>query len=308
MTDERDHVGLGPMLALLATVLLWASSFAVMKVAVGTFGPTFMVWSRMIIAVLVLLPAAPRILARARYRAGDWRPLLLMGLFQPCLYFLLESHAMRLTTSSQAGMISSVLPLMVAAGAGLLLGERTSARAWAGCALAAAGVAWLTWLSAPTEAAPNPVLGNLLEVGAMCSGAGYMLLVRRLSAHYGPGLLTLAQFGLGALFFLPGALDPAPWRALADPWAAASLAYLGVFVTLVAFGLWNWSSRRVPAARASALVNLMPVLAVVMGMVFLDETLAPTQFAACAVVIGGVLLSQWHPRRPRSARPARQPA
>jgi len=300
--ESRDGVGFWPLIALLTTVVLWASSFSVMKVAIESFGPTFTVWSRMVVAVVVLLPAAPRILARVHYRAGDWKWLLLMGLMQPCLYFLLESHALHYTTSSQAGMISSVLPLMVAAGAGLLLGERTAPRAWVGCALAAAGVAWLTSLSAPTESATNPVLGNLLEVAAMASGAGYMLLVRRLSVHYGPAFLTLLQFSLGMVFFLPGALDPAPWRALASPWAAASLVYLGVFVTLGAFGLWNWSSQRVPAARASAFVNLMPVIAVAMGMIFLEETITSMQGVACAVVISGVLLTQWHPRRKRAVQ------
>jgi len=304
--ERSGGPGALPLAALLVTVCLWASSFAVMKVAIGTFGVGFVVWSRMAVAVAVLLPAAPRILARAVWRPGDWKWLGLMALLQPCLYFLLEANALRHTTSSQAGMISALLPLMVCAGAGMLLGERTTARTWAGCAVSALGVAWLTWLSAPSETASDPVLGNLLEVAAMASSAGFMLLVRRLAAHYDAGLLTLVQFGTGALFFLPGALDAAPWRALASPWAAASLLYLGLFVTLGAFGLWNWASRRVPASRASALVNLMPVIAVGLGLGFLDERLSPMQGVACVVVLGGVLLSQWRGRSPGPERPARQ--
>lgn len=304
----RGPVALGalPLAALLVTVCLWASSFAVMKVAIGTFGAGFVVWSRMAVAVAVLLPAAPRILARAPRHPGDWKWLALMALLQPCLYFLLEANALRFTTSSQAGMISALLPLMVCAGAGALLGERVAGRTWAGCVVSALGVAWLTWLSAPSLAASDPVLGNLLEVAAMASSAGFMLLVRRLAVRYDADFLTLVQFGAGALFFLPGALDPAPWRALASPWAAAALLYLGLFVTLGAFGLWNWASRRVPASRASALVNLMPVVAVGLGVGLLGEPLSAWQGVACTVVIGGVLLGQWQPRR-RGARPG-QPA
>jgi drug/metabolite transporter (DMT)-like permease len=273
-----------------------------MKVAIGTFGAGFVVWSRMAVAVAVLLPAAPRILARAAYAPGDWKWLGLMALLQPCLYFLLEANALRYTTSSQAGMIAALLPLMVCAGAGALLGERVAGRTWAGCAVSALGVAWLTWLSAPSQAAANPVLGNTLEVAAMASSAGFMLLVSRLAARYDADFLTLVQFGAGALFFLPGALDPAPWRALASPWAAAALLYLGFFVTLGAFGLWNWASRRVPASQSSALVNLMPVIAVGLGLGFLDERLSALQGVACAVVVAGVLRGQWRPR-PRAGGP-----
>ena len=59
--------------------------------------------------------------------------------------------------------------------------------------------------------------------------------------------------------------------------------------------------RTVPASRTGAFLNLVPVLTLLMGMVFLDERLTPGQWAASALVLGGVVLSQWKTARAAEA-------
>ena len=70
------------------------------------------------------------------------------------------------------------------------------------------------------------------------------------------------------------------------------MLFLGSFVTLGAFGLYNWGMSRIPASRAATFINLVPVTAVVLGWVMLNETLTLYQIMASAVVVGGVYLSQ----------------
>jgi drug/metabolite transporter (DMT)-like permease len=217
------------------------------------------------------------------------------------MYFLCEGFAVKLTSSAQAGMISAILPLMVMLGAYSFLGEKSGLNVWLGCLLSLAGVVWLTCESVPTQAAPRPLLGNLLEVAAMCFGAGYMLLVRKLSGHYRPFVLTGMQFMAGSLFFLPGIIgSDIDWDA--SIWVFLLLVYLGSLVTLGAFGLYNWGISRVPAGRASVFVNLVPVIALSLGVMFMDETLNFPQTMACVVVFAGVLLSQIRPLKPGSRR------
>lgn len=286
----KDNANLLPTLAVLGAVVLWGSSFSAMKSVLDVLDPMAAMWCRMAVAVAVLA-ALRRQISFSGYRKGDWLRLGFMALCLPCLYFLLEANALTLTTSAQAGVVSASLPLMVALGGWAMLGERMRPRAAAGLVLAIGSVAWLTLASAPQQSAANPLLGNLLEAGAMVCSAGYMLYARSLSTRYSPLTLTAVQMFAGFLFFTPGAFRlELPEANLAA--TAMKLLYLGSFVSLGAFGLFNYGVSRIPAGRASAFINMVPVVAVALGWGLLGEALNPVQcLAACGVLLG-VCLSQ----------------
>ena len=282
-----------PIAAILAAVILWGASFATMRVAVQSLTATAVMWSRMVGAFVLLLPFAGKLWPRS-VKPGDWKYIGLMVLFQPCLYFLCESNALRFTTSSQAGVIAASVPLLVTAGAWLFLAESISVRTVVGLAAAVSGVVALTLLESPAgSTASNPLLGNFLELLAMISGAASLLMIKQLSRRYSPWTLTAIQVAAGVVFFLPGAFDL--WHAPREVWnpnLVVILLFLGVFVTLCAFGLYNWGMSRIPASRASAFINLVPVFAVLIGWTALGEGLSPNQCLAAAVVAGGVWWSQ----------------
>src|SRR5450759_5430732 len=144
--------------------------------------------------------------------------------------------------------------------------------------------------------APNPALGNTLELLAMVAAAGSQLVLKHLSSPYGPWLLTGMQAVVGGVFFLPGALasGPSTWSR-ATPAGWASVAYLGIMVSLVAFGLYNTALAKLPASRASLSINLVPAVALIAGWVALRETLTALQFAACAVIVGAVVWGESGP-------------
>jgi len=70
------------------------------------------------------------------------------------------------------------------------------------------------------------------------------------------------------------------------------MAFLGLFVTLGAFGLYNWGMSHVPASRASIFINLVPVNAVLIGWIVLGEALSSLQLLMAGVVLCGVVFSQ----------------
>lgn len=283
--------------AILAAVFLWGASFAAMRVAVQVLSPWSVMWLRMIIATVLLIPLAGKLIP-SDYRKGDWKLLIPMVLFQPCLYFLLESYALRFTTSSQAGVISAAVPLMVAFGARLVLSEAIPRAALLGLVLSLLGVACLTLLQGAEGAATNPLLGNTLELCAMASAAANMIVVKRLCQRYNPWSLTAMQVSAGAIFFLPGLYLMTPLQeGFWTPQLVLILLFLGSFVTLGAFGLYNWGMSHIPASRASAFINLVPVNAVFFGWILLGEGLTLPQCTAALAVIGGVWLSQKSRRR-----------
>jgi drug/metabolite transporter (DMT)-like permease len=284
-----------PLLFLGGAVLFWGTSFVALKTALGSFSPMTVIWLRMIIATLVFAPFWRRI-PRPDYRRGDWKVLLLAALCIPCLYYLLEGYALQFTTSSQAGVISAIVPLLVAGGAWIFLHERLTWRGAVAIALSLAGVAALSLGGSAQENASAPLLGNSLELLAMVSAAGSMLAIKHLSSRYDPWLLTGLQAAIGAVFFAPMAFasNPATW-VNARPVAWVCVAYLGIAVSLGAFGLYNSALKLLPASRASLAINLIPAVALLAGWAVLGESLSWIQLAACAVIVGAVVFAESGP-------------
>lgn len=290
-----------PLLYLAGAVLLWGTSFAVTKSAYGALPPMYVVWLRMVVAFVAFLPLLPRV-RRPDYQPGDGKYLALAALFIPCLYFALEGFAITFTTSSRAGVVAAVMPLVVAIAAWAVLRERPSRRTTTAILASVVGVAVLSLSGASQASAPNPVLGNLLELGAMLAAAGSTLTVKRLSARYDPLLLTGLQMAVGSVFFAPLALasGPVEWTAVpASAWLA--VAYLGVGCGLAAFGLYNSGLRLLPASRAALTINLVPAVALVTGWLALGETMSLLQIGACALIVGSVAYAELAGRRTRIA-------
>ncbi len=295
MSSPSSRRPILPLVYLGGAVLFWGTSFVVMKTALDSFTPMTVIWLRMSIASLVFIPVWHR-LPRPDYRSGDWKILLLAALCIPCLYYLFEGFAMQFTTSSQAGVISAIVPLLVAGGAWLFLRERLTWRGAVGIALSLVGVAVLSFGGSAQESASNPLLGNSLELLAMVAAAGSMLAIKHLSVRYDPWLLTGMQAAIGTLFFAPMAFasGPAAWLS-APPIAWACVAYLGVAVSLGAFGLYNSALSLMPASRASLAINLIPAVALLAGWAFRGESLSWVQFAACVMIVGAVVFAESGP-------------
>lgn len=285
-------IGLAPRLAVLGAVLLWGASFSAMRAALADLHPWSVMWLRMVVALACILPMY-RSIDLSMYRRGDWKLLIPAVILQPCLYFWFESAALGLTTSAQAGVISASVPLLVAVGAWVALREELTARTVWALLLSLAGVAVLSFSGQATETAPSPLLGNALELGAMVCAAANMILIRFLGRRYGAWTLTVMQVVTGCLFFSPGALRllDVPTGTF-DTQLVLILLFLGAGVTLGAFSLYNWAITRMPAGTASAHINLIPVVAVTCGFLFLGETMSMVQLAAAGVVLVSVLMTQ----------------
>ncbi len=278
--------------ALLAAAILWASSFVAMKLALQGFHPMAMIFMRMAVACLSFLFLWRRLFHTFHYQAGDWKLFVGMGLAEPCLYFIFEAYALRYTSASQAGMVVSIMPLLVAVAAFFILKEKMSRAMLAGLLTAVAGVLLLSLTSEGEASAPNPILGNGLELLAMCCATVYTICANRLTRRYSPLFVTAVQAFLGLIFFAPIVIIMGVWPPDWPPVPTLAVAYLGVGITIGAYGLYNFGVSRLPAGQAAAYTNLIPVFTLIMGYFILDETLLPIQYCACVLVLGGVMLSQ----------------
>lgn len=280
-------------LALILAMLLWASSFIALKFAFKTYDPLVVIFGRMLVASICFLLVAKRVTKAFHYHPGDYKLLLFMALCEPCLYFIFEAKAVENTTASQAGMITAMLPILVMIAAALILKERVSGRAWVGAIIAVTGVCWLTLSSAPTVDAPNPLLGNSLELLAMLCATGYTIALKALTERYTPFFLTALQAFTGCFFYFPMLFLPSTRQPDAFHLAPGlAVLYLGAVITLGAYGLYNYGLKHVPANKAASFVNLIPIFSVFLGWLLLGETLTSIQAIAGGIIMAGVYLTQ----------------
>jgi drug/metabolite transporter (DMT)-like permease len=287
---KQNH--LLPQICLICAMLLWSSSFVALKLAFQGYHPMQVIFGRMLVASLCFLIFIPSF-RRIQWRRQDIKYLLIMAICEPCLYFIFEAKALENTSASQAGMITAMLPLLVAILAWTFLKEQVSRQTLFGFSLAIAGACWLSLSSETSEMAPNPLLGNFCEFLAMVCAAGYTVSLKHLTSNYPPLFLTAFQAFLGSLFFFPFLLFPE--IGFPNHWTqvpALSVLYLGTFITLGAYGLYNFGVSKIPANQAAAFVNLIPVFSVLLGMMILGDRLTTGQWFASGLVFIGVYISR----------------
>ncbi len=290
-TQSRAAAGL------IFAIVIWAASYIAMKVAVLELGPMLTVFLRLLLASALLVFFAHRFEWRSIERK-DWGWLLLMALCEPCLYFVFEGMALEYTTASEAGMITAIQPLMVAVAAAFFLGEKLTKQAVIGFSIALAGMVLLNSNSQSSADAPNPLLGNFLELCAMVFATIYCLVVRKVGTKYSPVFLTSVQTFVGTVFFLPLLWLPGqvtPQSVSFD--AVMAILFLAWGVNILAFTCYNQALRELPAIKVAGLLNLLPLMCLLFGWLLLDETLTLVQYSGCGVLLFGIIVSQVNSRQ-----------
>ena len=251
------------------------------------------IFARMAIALLFVLLFFSHTFRGLDITRNDLKYLSLMALFEPCLYFIFEAEALTYTTASQAGMITALLPVMVAVGAWFWIGEQITKQIIIGGLLAFAGAVWLSFGGEASSYAPDPLYGNFMEFLAMVMAVGYTLTLKHLSRRFKPLFLTAFQALVGSLFFAPFLLLESVKIPTEFPLTPSlAVLYLGVAVSFGAYGLYNYGVSNIPASEASLYINLIPVFAVILAYLLLNEQFGWSEVLGASVILLGVRIAQ----------------
>jgi drug/metabolite transporter (DMT)-like permease len=273
---------------------IFGLSFLMTKGALDAFRPLALLFLRFVLATAALGALALVGIARLDYRGKPKLPLALVCLFQPILYFALETYGLRETASSTAGLILGALPAAVAALSAVALKERLSARQAIGLAASVAGVAAVALAGGGASASADNPRGVALVVGALASAAVYNVLSRRARSLYTPVELTFAMMASGAAAFgLLSAIEAVaagegflPAKAPGEAWLA--VAYLGLLSSVLAFFLVNLSLSRLKASQAAVFGGLTPCVALAAGVVFRGEAAGLLEIGGAAAIVAGI--------------------
>ena len=283
-------------ISLVVATVLYGTTLTAMKVCLNFYSEVEMITLRMIISSLLFLPFFLTVYKDLKVDKIDFKFILLMTICEPCLYFLFETHALRFTTSGQAGVVSSMEPILIIIFAKFILKEHLPKIAYIGVLLGIIGSVVLSIGSDVNELAPNPILGNSLEMCAEILTVTSIITTKYLMDKYPPFFLAGSQVLLGAVFFIVlnivrhGSFIPVINASL------PIFIYLGV-LTVVSYALYNYGICTLSASKASPFLYMLPISSICFGCFFLGESFNLTQFFACALIFVGIYISQMKDKR-----------
>ncbi len=286
-------------------VVVWAVNFIAAKVGLRYLPPVTMASLRVVLAGLSMVPAylicsrLPVFRDASRFRergfsGGDIWTFLYLGFFGVVVNQMCFTLGLHYTSVSHAAVIVGMGPIYTLVLAVLFRLEKATGHKVIGMAMAFGGVAVLATDNGISPRSPS-LLGDAITMTGSIGFATYAVLGKRVAGKY--DVLTMAAFNhfAGAVIVLPVALEqvranggPATmWRTV--PWQGwAALMYMAVLSSALAYIFYFWLLRYLEVSQLSAFTYLLPVLATILGILWLGERGSLLQILGGALALGGV--------------------
>lgn len=277
-------------------------------------GRSFPVWlgstSRMVIAAAVLAPMVA-VRRRRRDRPSLWRTVVRMdradrwrlaaiGLVGTFAFTAFMLVGMREAPGAVGAVVMATTPAVTATASVLFLGDRLTKWTTISIALAVSGVVIVNVFGgAGSSGGDRLVLGSLLVFAAVCCEATYTLVGMQMSADLDPMSLTLVAAIVAIVGFAPLAV----WDLIGFDWSVpttsewAGVLWWGAGTMALGSVLWFMGNRDVSGTVASVFMGIMPVSALVLSYVLLDEPFEWIHVAGMVTVLAGLALTTWSSRR-----------
>jgi drug/metabolite transporter (DMT)-like permease len=270
---------------LAAIASIWGSSFLFTAVGLETFRPGIITLARvgLGLATLSLFPKA-----RAPVDRADLGRIALLGVLWMGLPLLLFPIAQQWIDSSLAGMLNGAVPLVTAAVATILLRRLPGSRQLAGLVVGFVGVMAISWPS--IQGARATAVGTILVLVAVSLYGIAANLAVPLQQRYGALPVLLRAQVVALIVVTPFGLLHLPGSSWAWPSVLAMLP-LGLLGTGLAFVAMTVLVGRAGAARGSVSIYFVPVVAILLGVLFRDERVAPIALVGTSLVLMGAWLT-----------------
>jgi drug/metabolite transporter (DMT)-like permease len=269
-----------------ALCVIWGIPYFFIKIALEEVSPFVVAWTRIAIAVLILLPIAWKrgVLRSVLAHKG---PVIAFAFTELVGPFVLIAMGERWVTSSMAGILIATVPLAVILMSPLFgLRERVGTRRIIGLVLGFAGVVALVGLD--SAGGPQAWLGVLcLFIATLGYAVGPLIIQRYLHDVDELGAVTIS-LGVAAIVLLPAAALTAP-AVLPSAQTLTALVVLGAVCTAVGLYLFFYLIGQAGASRAAVITYVNPAVAALLGVLVLHEPFG-VGFVAGFILI---LLGSW---------------
>jgi|WetSurMetagenome_2_1015567.scaffolds.fasta_scaffold01150_12 drug/metabolite transporter (DMT)-like permease len=284
--------------AITLAMIIWSLSFIWFKEANQTFRPITIVFSRLVIAVILLSVFLAITKNFTKIRKEDFRLFAMLAIFEPFFYFLGESFGLGFVSATAGSVIISTIPVVATIGAVVVLKVKLKAVNYAGILISFAGI--LVFVLNKNGSLTIGIKGLLLLMLAVVSASGYNITLSKLVGRYSPVFIVLVQNVIGAILFLPLFLIFDLKHVISNPFPFLpflKVAELAFFATCCAFILFAYSVNNMGIAKANAFSNCIPVFTAIFAFILNGEILSLQNIAGMGIVIIGLFMSQINGKR-----------
>ncbi len=270
-------------------VLLWSTGFIGARLGLPHAEPLTFLCLRYAAVVAVMLPLALVLRTRWPATANEARRIAIAGALIQGGY--LGGVFCAIHAGMSAGVIALLVglqPLLTAALAGRLLGERIAPLQWLGLAMGLGGTALVVWHKMTLQGLSGASLA--LGLFALASITAGLLYQKKFCPAFDPRTGATIQFAAALLLTLPLALAT---ETMAVEWTAEFLVALGWLVLVLSAGATSLLFRlieRGEATRVTSLFYLTPAVTAVMAWLLFGEKMGATAVAGMAIALAGVAL------------------
>ncbi len=272
--------------ALAATVVLWASAYAGIRVGLVEYGPGQVALFRLLTASVVL--ALYALVTRMRLpEIRDLPAVLLLGFLAFTVYHAALNFGERTVGAGAAGVLIATAPVITALLAAAILRERLRPLGRVGMALSFAGAVLIS-LDEGGGFSLDPG-ASLILLSAVCVSV-YFVFQKPYLRKYGALAFTTYAVWAGTIFalvYLPGLVAQVEAASVGT---TLTLVYLGVFPTAVAYVTYAYAFSRMDASVAASFLYLVPVLAYLIAWAWIGETPSLLSVVGGVIVLAGVFM------------------
>lgn len=282
-----------PYISGVLMAVIFGFSFLFTKNALDSLGTFQLLFLRFTAAALTMTILIIFGVMKINYREKGLKPLFKVAIWEPVLYFILETLALKYTTSSEAGVMMAFIPVLVTILAAFLLKEKPTGLQITFIVISVIGVVSIVLLG-ENGGLNGQLLGIILLFGAVSSSAFFNIFSRKASTIYTSFEITyfmmcLGMIVFGVFYFADGAI-----RGNMNLFAGvkldsvAAILYLGVLSSVVAFLLANYNLSKLPASQSSIFANLTTVVSVIAGVTIRHESFELYKILGAVMIIVGV--------------------
>ena len=289
------------VLAFASLVLFWGSAFAVVKVGLGYSPPLLFAGLRSLTGGLAMVLAAVIWGGSPKLRR-DWPVFLLLTLFNVALFIGLQTYAIVYLPSGSAAVLVYLQPILVGLLAWPILGESLTAAKVVGLLLGFSGIVAVSAGSfSGSVDALSPLGVTLGAISALCWALGTVFF-KRYEARVSTLWAVALPFVAGGLMLTAVGLFVEDWGSITwNGTFVSSMLYSGVIGISLAWVIWFALVRAGEASRVASYIFFVPLTAVLIGVIFLDEPLSYTLLVGAAFVVSGIYLVNRQPHGKQGA-------